>query len=136
MKNDFKPFVGIDLISFGSDRNNIRDCLNQNYQEFLRNQFAENTSDFYKELGYFIEYNKENICNAIEFTNESNLYLNDDNLFDYDYDSLRRKFDHLSFDKEEEDGFGVTYYDLGFGVSKVYGQNKIETIIIFSKEYW
>ena len=38
--------------------------------------------------------------------------------------------------EEEEIEIGITYYDLGLGITKVYNNDKIETIIIFSKDYW
>lgn len=35
-----------------------------------------------------------------------------------------------------EEGFSVTFYDLGLGFTKKADENKIEALIIFSKDYW
>jgi hypothetical protein len=136
MKNTYKPFEGTNNVSFGDKRYEIRKKLNSNYKEFKRNQFSENTLDYFEELGFFILYSKEDICEAIEFTNNSNLYNNGENLFSLSYSELRNKYDNASSNIEEEDEVGITYHDLGFGANCECSTNKIESIIIFSKDYW
>ena len=136
MENTFKPFKGINTISFNDERQKIREKINLEYKEIKRNEFAENTSDYYEQLGFFVGYSNENLCDAIEFTNESNLYYNGENLLSLTYSSLRNTYDKNSSNKEEEEEVGVTYYDLGFGLTKEFETDKIESIIIFSENYW
>ena len=38
--------------------------------------------------------------------------------------------------KNIENDDAVTYYDLGFGASKKVSKDEIESITIFSKNYW
>ena len=52
------------------------------------------------------------------------------------YSELRNKYDKISLKIEEEEQVGVTYHDLGFGFTKEFGSAKIESLIVFSKEYW
>ena len=132
-KNILRPFVGVNDIFFGSKRNVLREKIEGNYKEIKRNEFAENTTDFYEKLGFFIEYSKDNICEAMEFTSESNLFHNGQDLFLLEFPSLERKYNEQSLNIEVEDEIGVTYYDLGFGVACEYGTDKIESIIVFSR---
>lgn len=133
--NSYIPFQGTYQVHFGMSRTLVHEALGSDYTVIKRNQFAENSSDYYERLGLFIEYNIEGLCEAIEFTDSSNLYFEDQNLLDMSYSELRDKYDSLSTKIEEEE-VGVTYHDLGFGLTKVFGSNSIESMIIFSKEYW
>jgi len=135
-KNIFHPFQGTGTIPFGMSREQVRAAVNSQYKEFRRNQFAMNTSDYYQTPGFFVEYDPENKCEAIEFTSESNLYYEDTDLLRLSYSSLRDRFDKVSKEKEEEAGIGVTYHDLGFGVTEATEGDGVETVIIFSKDYW
>ena len=136
MKNVLSPFVGVDNISFGSERNKLREIIESDYKIIKRNEYAENTSDYYEELGFFVEYSKDNICEAIEYTNTSNLFYDGQNLFALKFSALQNKYDSLSSNIELEDEIGVTYHDLGFGVSCEFGTDNIESIIVFSSSYW
>lgn len=136
MKYLYKPFIGIQDVSFGMQREAIRNILKSEYKEFMRNDYSDNSSDYYEKLGFFVEYSDKNICEAIEFTNKSNLIYNEEDLFSIGYVNLRNKYDKLSSKIEEEDEIGVTYHDLGFGVTCKFGADKIESIIIFSDSYW
>ncbi|RUA32714.1 MAG: hypothetical protein DSY77_11515, partial [Bacteroidetes bacterium] len=116
--NNFYPFRGIDKISFGERREDIRENICETYRSILRNEFAENTSDYYESLGFFVEYNSDNICNAIEFTNDSNLYFDGIDLLKKSYQEFVGQYDQISKNKDYESDIGVTFYDLGFGAMK------------------
>jgi hypothetical protein len=133
-KNHFVPFKGTNRISFGMDRVSIQRLLGNNYRTFLRDESVEITTEYYYEFGILIEYDKNYLCDAIEFTNESSIYFDEENLVVMKYSELRNKFDHLS-NQVDVDEFGVIYHDLGFGASIFYDTDKIEAVIIFSKEY-
>lgn len=136
MKNEFTAFKGVNEVLFGTSRVHVHEILGSNFTEVTRNQFAANSSDYYEYLGFFIEYNATDLCEAIEFIESSNLYFKDENLLSMSYSELRSKYDNLSSNIEEEEEVGVTYQVLGFGFNKVFGSNDIESIIVFSKEYW
>ena len=135
-KNLFRPFKGMNNITFGLKREIVRKLIIGDFHTFLRNKFAENTTDYYRDLGLFINYNKDDECEAIEITSKGNLFFEKKNLFDYSVQDIREKFDSLSENMEEEAGNGVTYYDLGFGFSIDEEDHVIDWIIIFSQEYW
>lgn len=134
-KNVFLPFEGIEGISFGMSRDEIRAAINEEYTVFRRNQFSVNSLDYYSDRGLFILYDENNRCNAIEFANTANLFFEGKDLFAFNYSELRNHFDGLSLQKEEEEEIGITYHDLGFGVNQVFGVDQIESIIIFQKGY-
>lgn len=92
----------------------LLEILGKAYKTFLRNQFAENTTDYYFKEGFFVEYDKNDSYVAIEFTNDCELYFNDRNLMKMTYNELRSQFDKQSKSYEIEEGSGVTYFDLGF----------------------
>ncbi|MFT4760038.1 MAG: hypothetical protein ACI9XO_003206 [Paraglaciecola sp.] len=133
--NKFYPFKGIQNIWFGMKREQVKKVLNEEPRIFLRNKYAENTTDYYQKLSYFVMYDKNDVVEAIEFINKRNLLIDGEDLFNKSYSKLRDIYDDLSRKKEEE-GIGITYYDLGFGASHLVDSNRIETIIIFSKTYW
>ncbi len=136
MKNIFQPFLGTSDISFGMTRSDIRKALGNECTTFLRNEFADNTSDYYEKWGLFIEYNQNDTCNAIEITSQGNLFWKGENLLELGFSRLREKFDPQSRNFEEEEEIGVTYFDLGFGVTHTYNSNDLDSIIIFEKGYW
>lgn len=136
MEYTFYPFKGIDLISFGDHREKIRETLNGGFEEIKRNEFAENTSDYYPELGFFVEYDQGQSCEAIEFTGAVQLRIDGKLIFSMSYSEVRNRFDPRSNQIEEEEGFGITYHDLGFGVTCEYGTDRIESVMFFSREYW
>lgn len=137
MKNVYKPFSGTNLISFGERRNRIREKLcSYRFLEIKRNEFAESTSDYYEDISFFIEYSSDDICEAIEFTEGANLIIKGEEVFQMSYSALRQKYDMKSKSIEEEEEIGVTYHDLGFGITKKSDADSLETAIIFSKDYW
>jgi len=137
MKNVYEPFGGTNMISFGESRDQIREKLcNHSFLEIKRNEFAENTVDYYENIGCFIEYSSDNICEAIEFIEGAYLIIQGEKIFQKSYSGLRQKYDAKSKLLEEEEGIGVTYHDLGFGITKKLDTDGIETVIIFSKGYW
>jgi len=136
MENKFTPFIGIEYIKFGSDRSDVNISINSDSEVFTRNEIAENSTDYYKDLGFFVEYDSNNKCEAIEFTKDSGLLYEGRNLFDLSYSKLRTIYDSISNEMEEEDKLGCTYHDLGFAVSKSTEDDNIESVLIFSKNYW
>jgi hypothetical protein len=96
MINKLKQFEGVGNILFGSKRTHLREIVEGTYKVIKRGEYAESTSDYYEELGFFIEYTKNNICEAIEFTSSSSLIYEGQDLFLLKYLELRRVFDERS----------------------------------------
>ena len=135
MKNVFIPFKGLDNISFGMAREEVRAILNDQYKINLKNQFAENTEDYYHNLRLTTSYTKDDILDAIEFWKGSVLLYEGVNLMELKYIIFKKQFNEFSTNKEE-DRNGVTYYDLGFGAGKNLETGGIDSLVIFSKDYW
>lgn len=130
------PFIGVGEIKFGTPRAELRKQLKSNYKEFKRNEFSENTTDFYEKESFFVEYDKDNCCEAIELSvTDIDLIFANKNLFSFTYDTLVGYFTGISLNYSEDD-FGINFFDLGFGASKSMNNDKIETVIVFSKNYW
>lgn len=139
MKNgvhEYLPFKGTQVLSFGMTRSQVRDILGKGYRSFLRNELAESATDYYEHQNLFIEYDKNDSCEALEFSKKGALLYEERDLFDFDYNELLYQYNPISKNKEIEGDFGVTYFDLGFGVTRSNDGNEIESIIIFSETYW
>jgi hypothetical protein len=130
------PFKGIEKVSFGMTRQNCRTVINSDFETFKRNDFAENSTDHFPGLNIFLQYDKNDICQAIEFASPNNLVYNGKNLFDLRFSELINFYSPVSKKHEIEGNISVTYYDLGFGASKTPGDDMIESVLIFSEKYW
>lgn len=125
----FIPYEGIEKISFGESRENVRKLLG-NFTEFKKSKFSKNTTD---DFGFcHVFYTIDNKVNAIELFSDSNICLNDKPLFTLNYSELKN---FLSDSSIEEDDSGAKFPK--FGIS-VYAPdlNAIETILVYSKDYW
>lgn len=135
----FEPFVGLGELSFGTSREHVRQSLTpEAYREFKRNEFAENSSDYYMSLGLFMEFNGNNELDAIEVAEDSNsaiLYENED-LKKLEFTELRKMLDERSNEKEEEGDIGVTYHDLGISINRINEEDESVIILFFSENYW
>lgn len=132
----FDPFSGIGLAPFGTPREALRKSIGQDFRCFKRNEFSENTSDYYQDINLFVEYDRNDYCVAFELAAPNYLEYRKTNLFELSFLEIRKKFDIESEEFEIEDETGATYFDLGFGVFSNPDTNKVETIIIFSYNYW
>jgi hypothetical protein len=133
---NFIPLKGTDKIRFGMKREEVREALDLDFRNFLRNELAENPTDYYPDLKLFVEYNQNDVCEAIEFTNEGKLIWEGANLCAFNYDKLVKKLDTLSERNETEDGIGKTYHDLGISVTESAESEYVEAVMIFSENYW
>ncbi len=116
-------------------RQEVRDCLGNQYREFKRNEFAENSSDQYTDRCFIVEYDSNDICNAVEFHAGAQVIIDNHNVLAMTYDDMRRVFDLKSNEIEVEDEASVTYHDLGFSASKESG-GQVQSILMFNRGYW
>lgn len=136
MKFTFIPFERVGKILFGMNRQTVRKIIKLPFVEVQRSPYEESKSDFFPRLEIFIEYNSDDLCEAVEFTTGSKIIFNDINLMSLSFKSLLNQFSKISTENEFEGDYGVTYYDIGFSVSKHQVDGSIETILAFSKTYW
>ena len=133
--NRFIPFQEVHNIAFGKSRNSIRELLSGSYKEFKRNKFADNATDYYESLNLFVEYDAENMCAAVELTQGAVISILGKKLFKMSYSSVLDFFKQISINFNE-DSYGVTFFDLGFGIFKTEGLDEVQTVIAFSDSYW
>ncbi len=134
--SSFKPFIGVGIILFGDEREVVRHKINSECTTYKENEFTENTTDYFPKTGVFIEYDINNRCNALIFNQGTSLNSEGTDLMKFKYSELRGIYDGRSSIKEVEEEIGITYLDLGFGVNKIFGKDEIQTLIVFSKNYW
>lgn len=135
MEDEIKPFEGVGYFRFGTSRYEVRKSLDKPIKEFMRNNFAVNSCDIVGDQECFLEYDSNDLLEAVEFTSKREPVFVGKILFDMPYEELLEYFRGMS-DKHEADDFGVTFFDLGFGVSKDQRMGKTQSVIVFSKDYW
>lgn len=133
---ELNPFGGIGIISFGMNRQQCRSVLKSTFRTFKRNEFANNLTDYFPDLKLFIEFDKDDNCHGIELISYSHLVYKGKNLFDLSFFEIVKYYSLISTKLEIEDGVSVTFFDLGFGASKAFENDSLETITVFSKKYW
>ncbi len=65
MAYDIRPFHGIGPITFGMDRSEVRKTLPAPFEEYRQNEFANNTSDAFDNIGVTVHYDQDNKCECI-----------------------------------------------------------------------
>lgn len=128
------PYVSVNEIMFGMTSLEITLLLKKNPKKFRKTSNDLYESDDYDT--FFIYYNDEGGCEAVEFGDNSCLKLFGIPVFSTDYDDLINMI--LRFDKKImllEDGLISNKY--GFSI---YIPNKsnshIESILFFDRDYW
>jgi hypothetical protein len=134
MKLELKPYIGINEIMFGMTSLEITRLLKKTPKKFKRSQDDLYETDDYDV--FFIYYNDEGKCEAIEFNSDSHIELFNVAFFSTNYEELKEKF--LIIDENiifTEDGFMSKKY--GFSV---YIPDEldliIESVIFFTEDYW
>lgn len=132
-----KPYTSVGEIKFGMDRKVIRDLFKNNYEEFRKSPFSENTTD---DFGIcHVYYNNQNKCEAVEFFDSANVSFMDMNISNKSYYEVKVFFKKIDQDIDiNEEGF--TSYKYGIGVYAPFALNNpkeiIEGIIVFQKNYY
>ena len=134
--HSFLPFRGIGNVLFGTSRIDCRRIINSEFETFNRNEFSKSTTDYFLALDIFLEFDENDICQAIEVASPNFLALDGRNLFDFDFKELVDYYSPLSKKYEIEEGQGVTFYDLGFAASGTADGDGIVSVLVFSDKYW
>jgi hypothetical protein len=59
-QNKYLKFKGLEWLNFGTKREVVCNMFEPQIKTFLRNDFAENTTDLLTEMNIFIEYDTNN----------------------------------------------------------------------------
>ena len=122
-----EPLKGIDEISFGISREEVRKYFGNNFEEFKKSKFSKNTTDDY---GYcHIFYDKDNKFEAIEFFDEVTIIIDDIIVFPNRIEVIKKVSD--DFEKDEE-----SYISKEKSIG-IYAPNDImESILLGMKVYY
>ena len=113
MKFTIIPYVGVDKIHFGMQRDQVRSCLGGMFKEFRKSSDSLNTTDAFD--GVHIYYNEDNCCEALEFFSPSEVMFNGYNIIGFAY-SLGKKIFEAESTAITEDAYGLDARDLGVGL--------------------
>lgn len=139
MKFDIIPYKFVGNIKFNMSREEVRKILGEPSSTFKRNEFSESQSDSYDDYCFFVEYDKNDKCNAFEGWEGSKIMYQGKVLMEHSYEELYEDFinidEHLEVDEE-----GFTSYKCGISIwapDKEEEPNKpCESILIFRKDYF
>lgn len=122
-----EPLKGIDGISFGISREEVRKYFGNNFEEFKKSKFSKNTTDDY---GYcHIFYDEDNKFEAIEFFDEVTIIIDDIIVFPNRIEVIKKVSD--DFEKDEE-----SYISKEKSIG-IYAPNDImESILLGIKRYY
>ena len=122
-----EPLKGIDEISVGISREEVRKYFGNNFEEFKKSKFSKNTTDDY---GYcHIFYDKDNKFEAIEFFDEVTIIIDDIIVFPNRIEVIKKVSD--DFEKDEE-----SYISKEKSIG-IYAPNDImESILLGMKGYY
>lgn len=132
---DIESYKRVGRITFGASRCEVR-IIFPNYTEFKKNEEDENTTDAYE--NFHVYYDKENLCEAIEFFGNAKITFNNKNLLGQKYKTVKCDFLKIDTDIEfDECGFTSYKYGLGVYVSNTDDTEAfIEGVIVFRKGYY
>lgn len=127
MQMIFIPNQSVGQISFGLERNKVKDILPGFKGEFKKNKYSMNTTD---DFGYcHVFYDKNDQCIAIEFFESIDLLYNNHNLFELNVNEIKRLFNDVY---EEYGSYISVNSSIGFFVEG----GKIESILLGCKDYY
>jgi hypothetical protein len=136
---DLRLGVGIGPIELGMNREEVISILGKPNvsEEGYRSGYLK---DIYDLMGLRIDYQiGTNICKAIEVTNEVELMYLGDDILSLSWEDFYRWMKENDPDIEEEVGSYTSYKGRiasGPNVGGDVGSKEIETVLIFSEDYW
>jgi hypothetical protein len=123
MKFEIKKYRGAGKFRLGVTREKNRKTVPVVPMEYIRGTDSGISGDLYEELGVELEYNEENLCDAIEMSYPANpIYKNIELLqIPYYFLLVLLRWEDPNL---EEDELGFISYNLGIGI---YAPNKTES---------
>lgn len=115
----------------GLGREEIRSRILIPYKEFQKSAFSENTADNYGAFHVF--YNKNNVCEAIEFFSTYAIKIEEHALMHIGRKKIKNILLNLDADIEE-DQYGMISKEHSIGISCPMG--KVETVLVGVPGYY
>lgn len=132
-----RPYVGVQEIGFNMKREVVREKFNNQFTEFKKTPFSQNTTDAF---GFcHIYYDNENLCEAIELFETTTVIFDNFIMTKQSYEKVRGFFESIDDSLDFNDA-GFTSYKFGVGVFAPYAldepEEPIESIVVFRKGYY
>lgn len=136
---EIRPHEGAGSIQFGMTRNDVCIRLHLAPRRFKRSPGAKNETDAFDDEGIYVEYDKSDICEAIEIARPAVPILLGRNILEEPFSDLRDWF--LNIDLEAQvDEAGLTSPRFGVGLYAPSAQKSpaepVEAVIIFCRGYY
>ena len=126
-------------IAFGMSADTIRSTLKVSYREFKRTPIAKTTTDAFPQLGVFICYTPDRICNAVEMGLRAQPTFQGVKVIGCPVREVRRWLEELDGNLAFTTA-GITSVKLGLGVFSSALQKDpnamVEGVIAFAKGYF
>lgn len=137
------PHEGVDAIRFGMRRNEVERALRVKPKRGRRNQFELSDHDFFEPLGMFVYYDREDRCNAIEFTGAATVSYEGFDLFGHSAAQVCAWARGRDPDLVVADGFrslslGLSMYAPWLGEDDVGSDERLrpaESFLAFARDY-
>lgn len=138
MSYEIKPHLGVGKITFNMTRAEVRRILDADVKPSKKSS-GETPSDFFEELGIFVDYRTPDTCTAVEFAGPASPTFKGRKLLKEPYRTTSDWIKQLDPDVVLEDA-GLKSYKFGFGLYAPSANKNpefpIEGVIVFDKGYY
>jgi hypothetical protein len=134
MKMDIVPFEQVGNLVFGTKREIIRSMLGPDFNTSRKGPAEMNTFDIYPELDLHLYYNEQDELDYVEMGFHITPILEGINLREGSIGDMIKKLQ--KFDPNPQvDNAGAIFYKLGIALYGGMGDDEIELVAAFSKNY-
>lgn len=110
-----EPFIAVGPIPFGATRSQVRKILGVPVESFKRNDDDPAETDEFDSLGVFVEYDKDDLCIAVEMSVPANPVFRSRELLREPYAQLRTWIKSLDSSADVDEA-GIDSSTLGVGL--------------------
>lgn len=137
MSYEIRPYAGVGKIDFTMTPAEVRKVLHTKVKASKKG--GEIPSDFFEDLGIFVDYRTPGICEAVEFAGPASPTLQGRQLIGKSYRSISEWIKKLDPDVLLEDA-GLKSHKFGFGLYAPSANKNpelpIEGVIVFDRYYY
>lgn len=134
-----QPYIGIGAIRFGMTRQQVRQVINQPVESFLRHSTDELPTDYFENLGLYVEYKNEGICQAVEMAKPANPIWRGQAFLNLSFAEVKAWFETID-PRLEIDDTGLISYQFGIGIyapdCEEMPEKTVEGLIVFEQGYY
>lgn len=139
MKYEIEPYVGVDNILFGMSSEVVRGIVGNEYKTFRKASSSQTKTDAYIGMGLHVHFDKEDKCEAVEFSFPAKPTLFDIEFIGSPFDAVMKEFNKIDLGIEVDDtGFISIQYGIGVFVPSLKDSlsQEIQGVIVFKRSYY